>query len=158
MHEWLRALDFYPGRQVRALDFIRADRVRIPQQAGNFFSYASFLCYDFHVIRWGLIRDSILFSRKWLCVIINDELLENGECYLALLLSIICLRRLCIACRNILTLCQLPQGVDSSDQWLEYWIFSWTDWVQIPNRREIFSAMLYSFLTIFMSCLGDCGR
>ena len=103
MHERLRALDFYPGRQVRALDFIRADRVRIPQQAGNFFSYASFLCYDFHVIRWGLIRDSILFSQKWLCVVINDELLENGECYLALLLSIICLRRLCIACRNILT-------------------------------------------------------
>ena len=30
--------------------FNREDQVRIPQEAGNFFSYALFLCY-FHVVR-----------------------------------------------------------------------------------------------------------
>ena len=42
--------------------------------------------------------DRSLFSRKWLRVIINDDLLDEGECYdLALLPSIICLGRLRIA-------------------------------------------------------------
>ena len=37
---------------VRALDFYPDSPVRIPRKAEIFFSYASFLCYDFHVIRW----------------------------------------------------------------------------------------------------------
>ena len=61
--------------------FNREDRVRFPRQAGNFFSYASFLCYDFYVVRWGLVRDRTLLSRKWLHVIINDDFLEKGEYY-----------------------------------------------------------------------------
>ena len=78
--------------------FNREDRVRIPRSAGICFSYASFLCCDFHVVRWGLVRDWTLLSRKWLHVIINDDFLEMGECYdRALLPSIICLGRLRIA-------------------------------------------------------------
>ena len=46
--------------------FIRDDRVRIPWQAGNFFSYASFLSYNFNVVRWGLVRNRTLFHQKWL--------------------------------------------------------------------------------------------
>ena len=38
--------------------FIRADRVRIPRKAVKFFSYASFLCYDFHVIRTLVRREA----------------------------------------------------------------------------------------------------
>ena len=67
-------------------NFIREDRVRFPRQAWNFFSYASFLCCDFHVVRWGLSQDWTLLRRKWLHVIINYDFLEKGECYdLALL-------------------------------------------------------------------------
>ena len=57
--------------------FNREDRVRIPRSAGNFFSYASFLCYGFHVVRWGLVRNRTLFSRKWLRVIKNDDFLKD---------------------------------------------------------------------------------
>ena len=65
----------------------------------DFFSCASFLCYDFHVVRWRLVRDWTILRRKWLHIIIND-FLEKGECYdLALLPLIISLGRLCIACR-----------------------------------------------------------
>ena len=63
--------------------FIRADRAHIPRQAGmrELFSYASFLCYGFHGVRWGPVRDRTLLRRKWLLVIINDDFLEERECY-----------------------------------------------------------------------------
>ena len=32
--------------------FICTDQVRFPWEAGNFFSYALFLCYGFHVVRY----------------------------------------------------------------------------------------------------------
>ena len=31
---------------------------------GNFFSYASFLCCDYHVVRWGLVRDWTLYAEN----------------------------------------------------------------------------------------------
>ena len=61
------------------------------------------------------------------------------NCYdLALLHSKICLGRFRRACRYILNLWQLHQGVDSLAQWLEYWIFIRADWVQIPQKAGIF--------------------
>ena len=44
--------------------FIWTDQVQIPKSAGNFFSYASFLCYDFHVVRWGLVWDRTLYAKN----------------------------------------------------------------------------------------------
>ena len=84
---------------------IREDRVRFLRQAENFFQ----LCYDFHVVRWGLVRDRTLFCQKWLRVIINDDFLEKGECDdLALLLLIICRQishnyKLCEICQGKLS-------------------------------------------------------
>ena len=130
--------------------FIREDRVRIPPQTWDFFSYASFLCYGFHVVRWGLIRDRTI-RRKWLHDIINDDFLEKGECYNRTLLpSIICLGRLRIASQYIFNLWQLRQGVDSLAQWLEHRIFNQEDQVQFPGQAWDFSAMLLSFVATFM--------
>ena len=36
--------------------FNREDRVRFPRQAWDFFSYASFLCYGFHVVKIYTVR------------------------------------------------------------------------------------------------------
>ena len=125
------------------------DQVWFPRKTGIFFSYASFLCYGFHFVRWGLARNWTI-SQKWLQVIINDDFLEKGECYgLALLPSIICLGRLRIASKYIYNLWQLGQGVYSLAQWLEHWIFNREDGVRFP--REFFSAMLHSFVVAFMS-------
>ena len=119
--------------------FIPEDRVRIPRSAGNVFSYASFPCYDFHVVRWGLVRDRTLLSRKWLHIIINDDFLEKGECYgPALLPSIICLGSLCIASKYLFNLWQLRQRVDSLAQWLEHCIFIPKDRVRIPRSAGNF--------------------
>ena len=49
----VRALDFYPGGPGSN-----------PTISGNFFSYASFLCYDFHVIRL-VIFHIILINELW---------------------------------------------------------------------------------------------
>ena len=77
--------------------------------------------------------------RKWLHVIINDDFLEEGECYdRALLPSIICLGRLRIASKYIFNLWQLRQGVDSLAQWLEHWIFNREDRVRFPGKTEYF--------------------
>ena len=46
------------GSVVRALDFIRADRVRIPRQMEFVFSYASILCYHFHVVRYEYLNST----------------------------------------------------------------------------------------------------
>ena len=133
--------------------FIREDQVWIPQSAGNFFSYASFLCYVFHVVRWGLVRDWTLLSRKWLHVIINDDFLEKGECYdRAPLPSIICLGRLRIASKYIFNFWQLRQGVDSLVQWLEHWILNREDQVWFPREAGNFfsyaSFLCYDFHVI----------
>ena len=40
--------------------FNREDRVRFPRESGNFFSYASFLCCDLHVVRWGCYDRALL--------------------------------------------------------------------------------------------------
>ena len=104
--QWLEYWIFIFGSLVRALDYYPERPGSNPMTDGNlFFSYASFLCYDLIIVRWGLVLDRTLFSRKWLRVIINDDFLEKGECYgLALLPSIICLGRLRIACRYMFNL------------------------------------------------------
>ena len=88
--------------------------------------------------------------RKWLHVIINDDFLEEGECYdRALLPSIICLGRLRIASKYIFNLWLLRQGVDSLAQWLEHWIFNREDRVRFPRKAEYFfsyaSFLCYGF-------------
>ena len=119
--------------------FNREDRVRFPRKAEYFFSYVSFLCCGYHVVRWGLVRDWTLLSRKWLHDMINDDFLEMGACYdRALLPSIICLGRLRIASKYIYNLWQLRQGVDSLAQWLEHWIFNREDRVRFPGKTEYF--------------------
>ena len=141
------------GTVVRALDFFfQTEGVRIPWKEEIFVSYASFLCNDFHVVRWWLVWDWTLPGWKWLCVIINDDFLEKGKCYnLALLPSIICLGRLHIASKYIFSLWQLRHRIDSLGQWLEHWIFSRTDWVRIPQKEQkFFSAMLHSCVTTFI--------
>ena len=77
---------------------IRTNRVRIPRKAENFITYGSLLSYDFHVVRWWLVGDS-LFRQKRLHIIINDDLLER-----AVLRSIICLGRLRVAWSYIFNL------------------------------------------------------
>ena len=109
--------------------FIQVDRIDF-----FFSSFASFLCYNFHEEGWGLIRHWTLLRRKWLCVIINDDFLEEGECYgLSILHSITCLGRFRIACRFIFNLWRLRQGVDFLAQWLEHRFFAqayrfWSPW------------------------------
>ena len=44
--------------------FNREDRVRFPEKTEYFFSYASFLCCDFRVVRWGLVRDWTLYAKN----------------------------------------------------------------------------------------------
>ena len=105
------------GSVVRALDFHPDRPGSNPKISGIFFSYASFLSFDFNVVRCGLVRNWNLFRQKWLRVNINNGFREKGECYdLALVPSIICLGRLRIACRYIFNLWQLCQGVKSSAQ------------------------------------------
>ena len=93
--------------------------------------------------------------RKWLHVIINDDFLEEGECYdRALLPSIICLGRLRIASKYIYNLWQQRQRVDSLAQWLEHWIFNREDRVRIPGKTEYFfsyaSFLCYDFHVVRM--------
>ena len=74
LNNW--ALDFYPDRPGSN-----------PTIGGNFVSYASFLYYDFHVVRRGLVRDLALLRRKCLRMTINDDLFGEGECYCLSILS-----------------------------------------------------------------------
>ena len=138
------------GSVVRALDFFRTDRVWIPWQAGNLFSYAWFLSYDFHVVKWGLVRDWTTSSKmashhhKWWLPWKEGVLRPSSPT------SIVCLGRLCIASRYICNLWQLRQWADSLGQWIEHWIFIQTGF-ESHDRRKIFSAMLHSFVMVFMS-------
>ena len=63
------------GSVIRAVN-LYPDRPGSKPKIGGFFffSYASILCYDFHVVRCGLVRD----RRKWLRIIINYDFLEEG--------------------------------------------------------------------------------
>ena len=75
---------------------------------------------------------SLIWSCAHICVLLSS-------CYdRAFLLSIICLRRIHIACRYIFNLRQLRQGVDSLAQWLEHWIFNQEDRVRFPQWTGIF--------------------
>ena len=99
--------------------------------------------------------------RKWLHVIINDDFLEEGECYdRALLPSIICLGRLRIASKYIFNLWQVRQGVGSLAQWLESWIFNREDWVRFPGKTEYFfsyaSFLCYGFHVVRAYILDYC--
>ena len=52
LYVYIQSLTSESGSRLFDCFFIRTDRVRIPRKAEIFFSFASFLCYDFHVIRW----------------------------------------------------------------------------------------------------------
>ena len=97
------------------------DRVRFPRQAWKFFQLCSIPLLRLSCRKMGSRPGLDFIRRKWLHVIINDDFLEEGECYdRALLPSIICLGRLRIASKYIFNLWQLRQGVDSLAQWLEH--------------------------------------
>ena len=126
--------------------FIRADWVRIQGRWELFFSYASFICYFSHVIRWGLLEIG-LFRWKWLHVIINDNFLEEGECYgLLLLPSIICLGRFRIACTYIFNRWQLREGrlFSSVVRALGFYLGRQGSNPMVDGK---FSAILHSFVT-----------
>ena len=88
--------------------------------------------------------------RKWLHIIINDDFLENGECYdRALLPSIICLGRLRIASIQSLTTTSGSRLFGSVVRASDFYPGGPGS---IPTSVvEIFSAMLHSFVTTFMS-------
>ena len=118
----VRALDFYPGRPGSN-----------PMIGGIFFQLCFIPLLWLSCRKMGLIRDRTLFGRKWL------RIKKWGVLQLSTQTSIICLGRLRIACRYIFNLWQLRQGVDSLAQWLEHWIFIWTDRVRIPQVGNFFS-------------------
>ena len=123
---WLfdcRYAQFDPGQWLEHSIFIRTDWVWIPWQVGTFFSNASFLCCDFHVVRWGLVWDWTLLH------IINDDFLEEEKCLgLSFLPSIICLGRYPIAFTYTFNLRQLRQGISQV----------WTDQVRFPRQAGTF--------------------
>ena len=119
--------------------FIREDRVRFPRKAWKFFQLCFIPLLRLSCRKMGAHPRLDFIRQKWLHVIINDDFLEMGECYdRALLPSIICLGRLCIASKYIFNLWQLRQGVDSLAQWLEHWIFNREDRVRFPGKTEYF--------------------
>ena len=77
----------------------------IPRKDGIFFQLCFIPLLRLSCRKMGA-RPGLDFIRlKWLHVIINDDFLEEGECYeRALLPSIICLGRLRIASKYIFTL------------------------------------------------------
>ena len=138
--QWLRHWIFYP------------DRPGSNHTTGIFFSSASFLCCDFHIVRWWIVRDRTLLSRTWLHVIINDDFLEKGECYdLALLPSIIYLGRFRIR--------SLKKYIQSRTTASESRLFGSVARALGPDRPgstpttggTFFSSMLHFFVAIFMS-------
>ena len=69
-----------------------AARVRFPPKSWDFFQpnlLCFVLCCGFHVVRWGLSprldlilrRNGLILRRNGFQVIINDDFLEEGECY-----------------------------------------------------------------------------
>ena len=54
-YAWLLTESRLFGSVVRVLDFYPDRPGSNPTTGGIFFSYASFLCYDSHVVRWGLV-------------------------------------------------------------------------------------------------------
>ena len=132
--------------------FNREDLFRFPRQAWKFFQLCfipllRLLCRKMGARPWlDFIR------RKWLHVIINDDFLEEGECYdRALLPSIICLGRLRIASKYIFNLWQLRQRVDSLAQWLEHWIFNRENRVRFLRQAWKFFQLCF-FPLLRLSC------
>ena len=124
--------------------FNREDRVRFPGKTEYFFQLCFIPLLRLSCRKMGARPGLDFIRRKWLHVIINDDFLEKGECYgLALLPSIICLGRLCIASKYIFTLWQLRQGVDSLAQWLEHWIFNREDRLRFPGKTEYFFQLCF---------------
>ena len=82
--------------------FNREDRVRIPRQVWKFFQLCFIPSLRLSCRKMGAHPGLDFICWKWLHVIINDDFLEEGECYdRALLPSIICLGRLRIASKYI---------------------------------------------------------
>ena len=85
--------------------FIREDPGTIPTKGGIFFQLCFIPLLRLSCRKMGARPGLDFICRKWLQVIINDDFLEEGECYdRALLPSIICLGRLRIASKYILNL------------------------------------------------------
>ena len=119
--------------------FNREDPGSIPRKDGMFFQLCFIPLLRISCRKMGARPGLDFIRRKWLHVIINDDFLEEGECYdRALLPSIICLGRLRIASKYIFNLWQLRQRVDSLAQWLEHWIFNREDRVRFPGKTEYF--------------------
>ena len=120
------------------------DRVRFPHQAWKFFQLCFIPLLRLSCRKMGA-RPGLDFIRlKWLHVIINDDFLEEGECYdRALLPSIICLGRLRIASKYIFNFWQLRQGVDFLAQWLEHWIFNREARVRFPRQAWKFFQLCF---------------
>ena len=56
-----------------------------PNIGGKLFQLCFILCYDFHVVRWGLLHHRTLLRQKWLRVIINKEKYSADKYFLLLL-------------------------------------------------------------------------
>ena len=85
--------------------FIREDPGSIPMKGGIFFQLCFIPLLRLLCRKMGARPGLDFIRRKWLHVIINDDFLEEGECYdRALLPSIICLGRLRIASKYIFNL------------------------------------------------------
>ena len=130
------------GKSATVFDLITAHTL-ISAQSSSFVVFKLQPVYFFY-----------LFLYKSKCCWYSFELQDKSrsfKCYgLALLPSIICPGRLRIASKYIFNLWQLRQRVDSLAQWLEHWISGGPG--SIPTSGvEIFSAMLHSFVTTFMS-------
>ena len=136
--------------------FNREDRVRFLRQAWKFFQLSFIPLLRLSFRKMGSRPRLDFIRRKWLHVIINDDFLEEGECYdRALLPSIICLGRLRIASKYIYNLWQLRQGVDSLAQWLEHWIFNLEDRVRFPRQAwEFFQLCFIPLLRLSCRKMG----
>ena len=85
--------------------FIREDPGSIPMKGGIFFQLWFIPLLRLSCRKMGALPKLDFIRQKWRHVIINDDFLEEGECYdRALLPLIICLGRLRIASKYIFNL------------------------------------------------------
>ena len=59
--------------------FNREDRVRFPGKTEYFFSYASFLCYDFDVVRPATFFFTEIDDEIFSTVILSLQLIQEGQ-------------------------------------------------------------------------------